>query len=118
MNPIHTGLWRDYLRKRKNLKENFKTVISLKKEKEKLFLLIKECEKEVKKWLTTPFKGASMARSHIQKYDDAKVNLLKAKNAFQRVEEKLEIATVDLKKSNEKYLKIRSSVIEAGLRKN
>ena len=116
MNPIHTGLWRDYLRKRKNLKENFKTVLSLKKEKEKLSLLIKECEKEVKKWLTTPFKGASI--SHIQKYDDAKVNLLKAKNAFQRVEEKLEIATVDLKKSNEKYLKIRSSVIEAGLRKN
>lgn len=118
MNPIHTGLWRDYLRKRNNLKKNFETFRSLENKKKKLSLRIEECEREIRKWLTTPFKGASMARSHIQKCDDAKVKLLKAKIAFQRFEEKLELAELNLKKSNENYLKIRSSVIEAGLRKN
>ena len=70
MNPIHTGLWRDYLRKRENLKENLKTVLSLKKEKKNLSLRIEECKKEVKKWLFFGCKGVSMAKSHIKKCDD------------------------------------------------
>ena len=88
------------------------------KDKKKLSLRIEECKKEVKKWLFFGCKGVSMAKLHIKKCDDAKVMLFKAKLAFQRFEEKLELAELELNKSNEKYLLIRSSVIKAGLRKN
>jgi seryl-tRNA synthetase len=118
MNPIYRVLWRDYLRKRKILKKNLKKVLFLEKEKEKLSFRIEECKKEEKKWLTTAFRGVAMARSYIKKINSARKLMEKAQNAFQQIQEKLELAELELDKSNEDYMKIRSSAIEAGLRKN
>ena len=117
MNPIHTGLWRDYLRKRETLKENLKTVLSLKKEKKNSLFALKNAKKKSKNGCFQPLKVPPW-QSHTLKIVIMPVKHLKAKLAFQRVKEKLELAELELNKSNEKYLKIRSSVIEVGLRKN